>query len=185
MTELRASHADRDRVVDILRVAAGDGRLTVGELDERLEAALTARTCQDLADLTADLPTARWAVAARPEDFLRIDCLGGDTQQSGTWVVPRLMEVNAVGGSVKLDFTEAVISQPALRIRVMVRSGLLFLMTRPGIEVDASKVILVAGNVMVRPAAGRRPPVNLRIHMFGDNVAGWLVAHGHRHPFFR
>ena len=42
--ELRVSHADRDRVVDILNVAAGDGRLSAAELDERLEAALTART---------------------------------------------------------------------------------------------------------------------------------------------
>jgi Domain of unknown function (DUF1707) len=42
--ELRASHEDRDSVVELLRVAAGDGRLTPAELDERLELALTART---------------------------------------------------------------------------------------------------------------------------------------------
>lgn len=48
MTGLRASDADRDRV-DVLRVAAGDGRLTVAELDERLEAALSARTLSELA----------------------------------------------------------------------------------------------------------------------------------------
>ena len=53
---LRASHVDRDRVVELLRVAAGDGRLTAEELDERLEAALTARTCGELAALTTDLP---------------------------------------------------------------------------------------------------------------------------------
>jgi hypothetical protein len=53
---LRASHADRDLAVDILRVAAGDGRLTLAELDERLEAALTARTISELAAVTADLP---------------------------------------------------------------------------------------------------------------------------------
>ena len=40
--ELRASHEDRDRAVERLRVAAGDGRLSADELDERLEAALTA-----------------------------------------------------------------------------------------------------------------------------------------------
>jgi hypothetical protein len=40
--QLRASHEDRDRVVELLRVAAGDGRLTAEELDERLEVALTA-----------------------------------------------------------------------------------------------------------------------------------------------
>ncbi|MFE4720856.1 DUF1707 domain-containing protein, partial [Streptomyces sp. NPDC056728] len=42
--ELRASHEERDQAVERLTVAAGDGRLTADELDERLEAALTART---------------------------------------------------------------------------------------------------------------------------------------------
>lgn len=41
-----------------------------------------------------------------------------------------------------------------------------------------------SGNIMVRPAAGRQRPVILRIEMSGENVAGWLVAHAHRHPFF-
>jgi Domain of unknown function (DUF1707) len=54
--QLRASHADRDRAVDILCAAAGDGRLSAAELDERLEAALTAQTISELATLTADLP---------------------------------------------------------------------------------------------------------------------------------
>lgn len=53
---MRASDADRDLAVDILRVATGEGRLTVAELDERLETALTARTINDLVALTADLP---------------------------------------------------------------------------------------------------------------------------------
>ena len=53
---MRASHADRELVVDILRVATGEGRITVAELDERLEAAFTARTIGELAALTADLP---------------------------------------------------------------------------------------------------------------------------------
>src|ERR1700722_20997296 len=54
--ELRASHEDRDQVVELLRTAAGDGRITVEELDERIEAALTARTYRELAVLTTDLP---------------------------------------------------------------------------------------------------------------------------------
>src|SRR5208282_3490487 len=43
LPDLRASHADRDRVVDALRVAGGDGRLSAEELDTRLESALSAR----------------------------------------------------------------------------------------------------------------------------------------------
>ena len=54
--QLRASHADRDLAVDILCAAAGEGRLSPAELDERLDAALTAQTVSELAALTADLP---------------------------------------------------------------------------------------------------------------------------------
>src|SRR5579859_3938070 len=63
-TELRASHEDRDRVVELLQVAAGDGRLTAEELDERLEAALTARTHSELAVLTSDLPAVPGSASA-------------------------------------------------------------------------------------------------------------------------
>ena len=55
-SELRPSHEDRDRVVEVLRVSAGDGRLTAEELDERLELAMTARTYGELAKLVVDLP---------------------------------------------------------------------------------------------------------------------------------
>ena len=46
---------DRDRVMEVVRAAAGEGRLTPDELDERLKAALSSRTLGELAALTADL----------------------------------------------------------------------------------------------------------------------------------
>ena len=52
----RASDADRDIAADILCAAVGDGRLTLDELDDRLGAALSARTTIELAALIADLP---------------------------------------------------------------------------------------------------------------------------------
>ena len=59
-----------------LRVAAGDGRLSAEELDERLEIALTARTYAELARVTRDLPSAAGTVlgAPSPKDVVRIDC---------------------------------------------------------------------------------------------------------------
>jgi hypothetical protein len=54
--ELRATDADRDRVVQILRVAAEEGALTVDELEERLSAAFAAVTRADLVRLVDDLP---------------------------------------------------------------------------------------------------------------------------------
>jgi hypothetical protein len=53
---LRASDADRDAVTDRLRDAAGEGRLEPEELEERVHAALRARTHGELALLVADLP---------------------------------------------------------------------------------------------------------------------------------
>ncbi|MBD0282698.1 MAG: DUF1707 domain-containing protein [Thermoleophilaceae bacterium] len=54
--ELRASDRDRERVVDELRTHAAEGRLTVEELEERVQRALDARTAGELAALTRDLP---------------------------------------------------------------------------------------------------------------------------------
>ena len=66
MSELRASDADRERVAERLRDAAGDGRLTPTELEERLEGAFSARTEAELEPLVADLPVPRRA--PRPRD---------------------------------------------------------------------------------------------------------------------
>ena len=76
--EMRASDADRDRVLDMLREAAGDGRLTADEFDERMEAALSSRTLGELAALTADLGpgpgAAGAATAPTPVRWLRFRC---------------------------------------------------------------------------------------------------------------
>ena len=55
---LRIGHAERDAAVERLRVAAGEGRLTLQELDGRIETALAARTRAELRSLLADLDRA-------------------------------------------------------------------------------------------------------------------------------
>lgn len=186
--QLRASHEDRDRVVEILRVAAGDGRLTAEELDQRLEAALSARTYAELAVLTTDLPAAgsAGAVAApEPKDMVRIDCGSGHARRDGRWVVPSRMEVRVTSGSVKLDFTEAVITQPTLRIDAEVHSGQLKLVTRPGIVVDADDVGVRSGEVKTREPWAHDVPVTLRIEMAGQVRSGSITARPPRRTFWQ
>lgn len=60
--DLRASDADREAVADILRAQCAAGRLDVSELEERLSAALAARTLGELDRLLADFPDGRAAV---------------------------------------------------------------------------------------------------------------------------
>jgi hypothetical protein len=184
--ELRASHADRDRVVEKLRIAAGDGRISAEELDQRLEAALTARTYRELAVLTADLPASGQASpsTAKPRDVLRITRRGGNAQQAGRWVVPKRIEAKVTGGNAKLDFTEAVITDSALTVDLDVRGGHLIIVTRPGVVVDTSEVSMIGGNVHNRevwPDA----PVTLRIELTGQVKGGSVRVRGPRRTFWQ
>lgn len=183
--ELRASHADRDQVVELLRVAAGDGRLSAEELDDRLERALTARTYAELATLTADLPAApgaavvppgAGAVSATPRDLVRIHVHGSSARRDGRWVVPKELDVQAIGGSVTLDFTEAVITQPLLRITAEVRGGALRLITRPGIVVEAGDISQRGGSVALPEPPGPGVPVQLRIEIDGSVHGAGITA---------
>jgi hypothetical protein len=192
--ELRASHADRDRVVELLRVAAGDGRLTAEELDERLEAALTARTYNELAVLTTDLPAAPLpAGLAQPADLapreakelVKIDCGSGAAKRDGQWLVPRRMEVNVASGSVKLDLTQAVISGPTLQLDIDVHSGNLLLVTRPGIVVDTDDVAVRSGNVGVKAHRGQNAPAILRVAVSGRVASGNFRARPPRRTFLQ
>jgi hypothetical protein len=186
--ELRASHEDRDRVVELLRVAAGEGRLTAEELDQRLEKALTARTLDELAALSRDLPAGRGlaadTLAAVPKEVVRIDRQGGRTRREGRWLVPQRIEAKVGWGRVTLDFTEAVITQPLLQIDADVRTGALTLLTMPGIDIDADDVVVrSSGRVKIRPPRGPQAPVILRIKISGTLTTGRITARPRRRGF--
>jgi len=61
---LRASQADREQVIEVLKTAFEQGRLTKDEFGARVGQAFTSKTYADLAEVTADLPAG--LVAARP-----------------------------------------------------------------------------------------------------------------------
>jgi len=174
--DLRASHEDRDQVVEVLRVAAGDGRLTAEELDERLEAALTARTHAELAVLTRDLPAGPGRGPAAPKDLVRIDLRSGHTKREGRWLVPRQMQVRVTSGHARLDFTQAVISGRSLHIDADVRSGSLTLLTKPGVVVDTDDVAVRSGHVKIRAPWGPDVPVILQVTVSGKVGSGHIVA---------
>jgi len=188
-SKLRASHDDRDRVVELLRVSAGDGRLTAEELDERLEQAMTARTYGELARLVADLPAvgsiASPATAPRAKDVVRIDTRSGHVKRVDRWVVPQRMEVKVTSGHVTLDFTQAVITEPVLKLDVDVRSGAVKLMTCPGIVVDADEVAIRSGGVKVKTPWDPDVPVRLRIEVTGRVGSGHFVARPRYRTFWQ
>jgi hypothetical protein len=186
--ELRASHADRDRVVDVLRVAAGDGMLTAAELDERLEAALSARTVGDLAVLTADLPpvsATAGGTGAEVKDVVRIEQVhSGTIERVGRWVVPRRLELELYWCGLTLDFTEAVVTHDTLRIDVNMAGKTLTLVTRPGVVVDLDGLQLVHSKVKYRQtSANPDTPVTLRVELAGQKAHGRVVVRPPRRTF--
>jgi len=183
--DLRASHADRDQVAEILRVAAGDGRLTADELDERIEAALSARTVSDLATLTADLPAAApGQLSAEPKELIRIDQRFGDVTRVGRWVVPKRIEIKLTAGNVKLDFTDAVITQGILHIDVdLGLGGDLLLITKPGVVVVTDDLTVRMGDIKVRHRDDPGTPVILRVEVAGRVRGGDIVARLPRRTF--
>ena len=88
-------------------------------------------------------------------------------------------------GSVRLDFTEAVITQPTLRIDAEVHSGQLKLVTRPGIVVDADDVGVRSGEVKIREPWAHDVPVTLRIEMAGRVSSGSITARPPRRTFWQ
>jgi hypothetical protein len=185
--ELRASHEDRDRIVEMLRVAAGDGRLTSEELDERLESALTAKTYGELAVLVTDLPASPQAMTVAPataKDLVTIDCRSGNAKRDGHWVVPQRIDAKVTSGGITLDFTKAEIPQRTLRIDAEVRSGNLTIITRPGIVADTDSVTVRSGNIKLKHPWRSDVPEILRIEIAGKVGSGNITVRPPRRNFW-
>jgi len=180
---LRVSHEDRDQVAERLRVAAGDGRLTADELDQRLENALTARTYGELEVLLVDLPAvpgARPAPAAEAKDLVELKITHGTIKRDGPWVVPRRLTVEARHGNVALDFSAAVISEPTLDLAISIGHGNFVLIVPPEVVVDVDSVSV--GHGVIRQRVHRQPgtPVRLLVTVTGSMRHGNFVVRGAR-----
>jgi hypothetical protein len=132
MTDVRASDAERDATVERLRDAAGEGRLTLEELADRIDVATRAVTRGELAALLADLPGASPAVRV---DAAPVRALG-DVKRSGAWVVPAETRYRSWLGHIKLDLREARISQSEVHIHAWALFGTIDLLVPEGVEVD-------------------------------------------------
>jgi hypothetical protein len=104
-------------------------------------------------------------------------------KRDGRWLVPLRMEVRVTGGSVMLDFTEAVISRPSLLIDADVSASRLTLVTRPGVVVDTDEVAAEGSYVKVRAHRGPEVPIILRIQVSGKVSGGHITARPPRRTF--
>jgi len=185
--ELRASDADRERVADHLRRAAGDGQLTMEELDERLQGAHGARTRGDLARLTADLqpvadrgaddelhpaaaPRAGTFTVRRGEGGARwLVAIMGGLERRGRWrLAERSTSLNIMGGS-ELDLNEVELAGDRVELTVVSFMGGAEIRVPEGLAVELSELAFMGGNSVdigaARPGAGG-PVLHLRLLSF-------------------
>lgn len=134
---MRASDADRERVAGLLREAAGDGRLTMDELDERLDAVYAAKTYAELEPITHDLPGTGAAYVPAPSPAATRDparyggeptssgavaILGGFTRR-GDWVVPKEFTAFMLMGGGEIDLREARFAEREVTIHIVAIMG--------------------------------------------------------------
>ena len=184
---LRASDADRDRVLALLAEAVSDGRLTADEHADRVQRACTARTLGELADLTADLVEAS-AQPVRLDGGRVVSGIFGPARRDGRWVVPETLTVNAMFGEVEVDFTQAILQARHVQLLTTVIGGRLRLIVPDGVTVDVNAhqvlgrrrgatppsassetpVIEVKGLILGGEVIVRTPPRARRFRLFGS-----------------
>jgi hypothetical protein len=175
---LRASDADRDRVIELLRAAVADGRLDSAEFDQRLDAALAARTIDALAPITADLIAApgtdgslalplAGTPAEPPAGLLTIHERHGSVRRDGRWTLPHRLVLRTAWSDVMLDLTSAVRSGPELVIELQVRGGNVELVLAPGMVVDANELAVRFTTVAISRDAGDNTPETLHVRLVG------------------
>ena len=117
---MRVSDADRNKVAEILREAAGDGRIDLTELDERLDAAYAAKTYGELVPITHDLAPAvasQAAVVPGVSSGRAVAIMGG-VERRGIWTVPEQFSVFCFWGGAELDLREARFSAPEVTLTI-------------------------------------------------------------------
>jgi hypothetical protein len=153
LPELRASDADREYTAELLRRAAGEGRLDVDELEERLSSVYATRTQRELDALVADVVV--------PEDRARaprmpvrrgdggtrwlVSIMSGHDRKGRWRVATNLNVVNIMGGS-DIDFNDAELADDVVTVTVFSLMGGASIRVPEGINVEVSDFSLMGGN---------------------------------------
>lgn len=146
--------------MSLLAEAVGDGRLTLEEHEQRLQAASSARTLGELAGLTTDLAAAD-AQPVRLDGGRPVLAVFGSQRREGRWVVPGRLSVTAVFGEAVLDFRDALLQNSRTTVYATVIGGRLRIFVPEGVTVEVTgtgAAVSERGTVPPRVPAGPAGP---------------------------
>jgi hypothetical protein len=181
--ELRIGDRERDLVASVLQQALAEGRITVDELDARLDAALRARTYAELDPLVADLlveppsttlalPQLRvksWpavATGTSPDNRLVLDAGWSNLTRGGRWDIPPFLLLNGAKSTLKVDCLQATPLAEIIDIEVVASMGVVTIVIPESWAADMERLVPSLG--MAKSKVSAKP----------DPGAPLLVLHG-------
>jgi hypothetical protein len=133
---LRASDADRERTVVLLREHAAQGRLTLEEFTDRMSTAYLARTGEELTELLSDLPSGQAPAVSRRRPTRFLLALFGSTEREGRIRVRRRVGCLMGFGNIDLDLRQATLEGDVVTIVALGMFGAIDVYVPEGVEVD-------------------------------------------------
>ena len=140
---LRASDADRERAVVLLREHAAQGRLTLEEFTERMSAAYLARTNDELDDLARDLPIGHAPVTSRRRPTRFLLAVLGSSEREGRLRLGRRLGCFVGLGNIDLDLRQATFDGDVITVFIAGVFGAMDIYVPGGVEVDLHGLSLV------------------------------------------
>jgi Domain of unknown function (DUF1707) len=141
---MRAADTDRIQVAQLLTDAAAQGRLQLGEYEERLTRAYAAQTNDELDRLSADLPGAfsrgRSGGPCRPAPSTLLLAIMSGFERRGRWNVPHRLTTFALFGGGMIDLRYADFTSPEVEIHSYSIFGGQTILVPPEVNVDVDGV---------------------------------------------
>jgi hypothetical protein len=136
---------ERERVIQQLSEHFANDRLSLDEMELRMELAYKAGSVGDLQRLTADLPSATALpvpapapveeLPALPPDRERIFALMSETSRRGPWLVPQRLDLLAVMADTTIDLTQAALPTGIIDIHIRSIWAAVKIVVPPGLQV--------------------------------------------------
>jgi len=151
--DLIAADADRDHVVTLLNAAHAEGRVTAAERDQRIAAARTAETFDDLVPLTRDLvgpagtrPAVSYDESNSSDSADQIVAIFAGASRKHSWRVRKHTSILTVFGGAELDLTQATFESRDVEFNVFCLFGGVDITVPPGTDVNNQVMAVLGGS---------------------------------------
>lgn len=134
---------ERERVIQRLSEHFANDRLSMEEMEQRMELVYKATTAAELLRLTADLPSGESVAtppalvpeALAPPDRDRVLAIMSETRRRGAWLVPQRLDVLAVMSDTTIDLTQAALPTGIIDIHVRSLFAAVKIVVPPGLQI--------------------------------------------------